>query len=106
MDYCPLENVIKMLSGKWKLLLLWHINEAGAIRFNALQRQVTGISTNMLSQSLRDLERDELVVRRVYEEALPRVEYALTEDGRTVMEVLKQLRSLGDKAQQRAEQGR
>jgi DNA-binding HxlR family transcriptional regulator len=74
---CPLESLLGLIGGKWKIVLLWHVLPR-AQRFRDLRRQVPGITQKMLTQQLRELERDGLVHRRVFAEVPPRVEYSAT----------------------------
>lgn len=85
--HCPVEVSMEVLSGKWKCLMLWHLNE-GTKRYKELERIVPGVSQKMLSQQLRELERDGLIIRTVYPEVPPRVEYALTELGERAFPIL------------------
>ena len=92
-DKCPLLRVMELIGGKWKLPILWHLAEAGngGVRYNELRRQVRGVTNMMLTKCLRELEGAELVLRRDFAETPPRVEYALTETGRSLMPILKKL---------------
>jgi DNA-binding HxlR family transcriptional regulator len=74
---CGLEAALDVIGGKWKPLILWHL-DAQPRRFGELRRRVTGISEKMLIQQLRELEADGAVRRRAYPEIPPRVEYSLT----------------------------
>ena len=73
---CRIVDVVAMIGGKWKLLILRQLIYGGTTRFNELQRRVTGITQTMLTKQLRALEADGLVGRRVYAEVPPRVEYS------------------------------
>ncbi|WP_136798995.1 MULTISPECIES: winged helix-turn-helix transcriptional regulator [Desulfosediminicola] len=85
--HCPVEVAMDMLSGKWKCLMLWHLHE-GDKRYKELERIVPGVSQKMLSQQLKELERDGLLTRTVYPEVPPRVEYALTDLGKSAFPIL------------------
>jgi DNA-binding HxlR family transcriptional regulator len=75
---CPIGETLAMIGGKWKPEILWYLADQ-AMRFNQLQRAIGGVSQKMLTQQLRELQRDGLVQRRQYEEIPLRVEYAQTE---------------------------
>jgi len=88
--HCPVEVSMDLLSGKWKCLMLWHLNE-GTKRYRELERIVPDVSQKMLTQQLKELERDGLVKRTVHPEVPPRVEYSLTELGRAAFPILKMM---------------
>ena len=75
---CPIGNTLGIIAGRWKPEILWHL-KGEVMRFNQLQRAIGSVSQKMLTQQLRELQRDGLVVRTQYEEIPPRVEYALTD---------------------------
>ncbi len=83
----PMELTLEVVGGKWKSLLVYHLLDA-PLRFSELRRQVPGITEKMLTQQLRELERDGIVSRTVFPEVPPRVEYVATEHGRTLKPVL------------------
>lgn len=93
---CPFVTTQKVLSGKWAILLLHHLDD-GTKRFNELQRLMTPITQATLTKQLRQLEEDGLVERLVYPEIPPRVEYQLTPIGQEFGQVLKQIDSWGNK---------
>ena len=82
---CPIRNVIEKFGDKWSLLVLYHLHQNGTMRFNALHRDMHDISQKMLSQTLRRLEDIGLISRTVFPEVPPRVEYALTDMGQSLM---------------------
>ncbi|HIV69233.1 MAG TPA: helix-turn-helix transcriptional regulator [Candidatus Butyricicoccus stercorigallinarum] len=84
---CPIEATLGLIGGKWKALILDHLTE-GALRFGELQKKMPKITPKMLTQQLRELETDGLIVRRAYPVVPPRVEYELTEFGQTVLPIL------------------
>ncbi|MBW8282888.1 MAG: helix-turn-helix transcriptional regulator [Rhizobium sp.] len=82
------ENVLRMLEGRWKLVILFHLFGGKVLRFSELERQTPGISQKMLIQQLRQMEADGIVRRIVYHQVPPRVEYCLTEWGQTLCPAL------------------
>lgn len=93
-EQCPVEVGLNILSGKWKLKILWHLSN-GTIRFNELQRLLGNITTKTLTQQLRELEEQGIVTRKVFPEIPPKVEYSLSEIGVTLKPILAQLCSWG-----------
>lgn len=91
---CPVERTLEVVGGRWKPLILYHLGEAPA-RFNALRRLIPGVTQRMLTQHLRDLERDGIVSRTVHEVVPPHVEYALTGKGRTLYPALRAMADWG-----------
>ena len=87
-----LEEALKVLEGRWKILILFHLFSAPVLRFSELRRAVPGISQKMLIQQLRDLEKDGVVHRKIYPEVPPKVEYMLTKDGAALRPALKALK--------------
>ncbi|MEC9344194.1 MAG: helix-turn-helix domain-containing protein [Pseudomonadota bacterium] len=89
-ENCPVRDVLDNVAGKWNSLLLLALLD-GAKRFSALKREIPDISQRMLTQTLRDLERDGYISRTVYPTKPPSVEYALTGLGRSFLEVMRPL---------------
>jgi len=87
---CAIEILTSAIEGKYKAVILYHLMH-GTKRFNELGRLIPDASQRMLTQHLRELERDGLVHREVYREVPPRVEYSLTELGHTLKSLLKQM---------------
>ncbi|MFF0089804.1 winged helix-turn-helix transcriptional regulator [Streptomyces canus] len=85
---CGIDAALDVVSGKWKGLILWELDTHRVRRFAELRRGLPGVSEKMLTQHLREMEADGLVHREVYAEVPPRVEYTLTEDGRTLHQAL------------------
>ena len=84
---CPIRQVISRFGDKWSLLVLFMLtkSETGMLRFNEIRRLMTDCSQKMLSQTLKSLEQSHLVHREMYAEVPPRVEYSLTETGKSLM---------------------
>ena len=79
--FCGIDAAMDVVSGKWKVLILWELHHHGVRRFAELRRGLPGVSEKMLTQHLRELEEDGLVHREVHREVPPKVEYSLTPDG-------------------------
>lgn len=84
-EECPIRNVISRFSGKWSILVLCILSENESTRFNAIGRAIPDISPKVLTATLKMLEEDKLVKRKLFPEIPPRVEYSLTEKGRSLM---------------------
>ncbi|ADH88640.1 transcriptional regulator, HxlR family [Ancylobacter novellus DSM 506] len=89
-DRCPTRMVLDRIADKWAVLILDRL-EDGPVRFNAIRREIKGISQKVLSQTLKKLERDGLITRTVYPTVPVTVEYALTPLGRTLTETVSAL---------------
>jgi DNA-binding HxlR family transcriptional regulator len=94
---CPVEVTLSVIGGKWKPLILWHLSEGGDGRFLELQRIIPGITRKMLTQHLRELERDGVVARQIFDEMPLRVEYSLTKYGQTLRPLMRVLCDWGSK---------
>jgi len=102
-DYrCPVELTPEIIGGKWKALILWHLSYK-TLRFSQLQRRMPRVTQKMLTQQLRELERDGVVKRKVYPQVPPKVEYSLTELGSTVVPLLQQMCAWGKQFARREE---
>ena len=87
-EICPVRNVVARFGNKWALLVILVLSENEPIRYNELGRKIPDISSRVLSHTLRILEADGLVNRRFYQEVPPRVEYSLTETGRSLVPII------------------
>ena len=96
-NHCPVEVTLSVIGGKWKPLILWHLYKGGVRRFLELQRIIPGITRKMLTQHLRELERDGVVARKIFNEMPLRVEYSLTKYGRTLRPLMHVLADWGSK---------
>ncbi|WP_078412271.1 winged helix-turn-helix transcriptional regulator [Priestia abyssalis] len=85
---CEKELTLSIISGKWKLPILWCLGKEGTKRFSELKSVVPDITSRMLTNQLRELERDFIVERKVYPVVPPKVEYSLTEKGKTLIPIL------------------
>lgn len=91
---CPIESTLSLINGKWKLLILKELSQ-GAVRYGKLGAAIPAVSAKVLTQQLRELEEDGLIVRTVYAEVPPRVEYSLSDMGTSIFSVFKELRRWG-----------
>ena len=82
---CPIRNVIDRFGDKWSLLVLYHLHRNGTLRFGQIYKEMSDVSEKMLSATLKNLDRDGLVIRKAYPEVPPRVEYSLTPLGESLM---------------------
>lgn len=85
---CPFEVLAKMLSGKWKMIILWHLNKDEVKRFGELKKIATNASSKVLTEHLRQLETDGLISRKIYSEIPPKVEYYITPLGKSLWPIL------------------
>jgi DNA-binding HxlR family transcriptional regulator len=89
---CPIRTTLELVGGKWKLLILFQLHN-GPSRLNALRKAIPDISEKMLIQELKTMVDSELVDRKNYGEVPPRVEYSLTERGKTAMPLIEEMRN-------------
>jgi DNA-binding HxlR family transcriptional regulator len=92
---CPVEMTLMLMGDRWKTLIIWRLL-TGTKRFGQLKKEVTGISQKVLTDHLRIMEENGLVNRKVYAEIPPRVEYSLTELGRSLKPILEAMRQWGE----------
>lgn len=103
---CPSETFISVVGGKWKLRILYYIHHQLAVRPGELQRLLAPISRAVLTQQLKELEEDGVVQRTVYAEVPPRVDYSLTDFGRTLTPIIQQMSVWGTENQQKVNANR
>jgi len=94
-DHCPVTFAMSKIGGKWKPIILFLISK-GANRFGILQRGIDGISKQMLTKQLREMEADGILERKIYAEIPPRVEYFITDLGNSLMPVIASMREWGE----------
>ncbi|HUK25477.1 MAG TPA: helix-turn-helix domain-containing protein [Terriglobales bacterium] len=94
--YCPVKLTADIIGGKWKPLILFYL-EGRTLRFGELQKLIPGLTKKMLTQHLRELERDGIIHRRVYAQVPPKVEYSLTKHGESLKPILKLMSAWGTK---------
>ncbi len=90
-NVCPIRDIISRISSKWAILVLVTLHSNGTMRFNDIQKSIGEVSQRMLTVTLRSLEADGLIHRKVYPEVPPRVEYKLSERGESLMPLLQSL---------------
>ena len=93
-DICPVAATLELIGGKYKALILWHLSEK-KLRFSELHKQISGATPKMLTQQLRELENHQLIHREVFAVIPPKVEYSLTETGRSLLPILVAMRDWG-----------
>jgi len=86
---CPAEFTLRVIGGRWKVPILWHLASSGTLRFSELRRLLPACTPRMLTQQLREMEVDGIVSRKVYPQVPPKVEYSLTETGRTLQPIVR-----------------
>jgi DNA-binding HxlR family transcriptional regulator len=92
---CPVEATLDLIGGKWKGVMLYHLSP-GTLRFNELRRRLSGVTQRMLTKQLRELEEAGLIVRKVYAQVPPKVEYSLSKKGETLQPVIRALKKWGE----------
>ncbi|WNC14803.1 helix-turn-helix domain-containing protein [Brevibacillus brevis] len=105
MQACPVETTLDVIGGKWKGIILYQLLD-GTKRFNEFRRLNPGITQFMLTLQLRELERDGIIHREVYKEVPPRVEYSLTDFGRTLEPVIMAMKAWGESYKVRLDENR
>ncbi|MFC4307194.1 winged helix-turn-helix transcriptional regulator [Cohnella boryungensis] len=92
---CEKELTLAVIGGKWKLIILWHLGLEGTKRFSELKKLIPNITQKMLTNQLRELEEDRLIVRKVYPVVPPKVEYSLAEYGESLIPILRMMYDWG-----------
>ena len=93
-ENCPVESTLDLIGGKYKALILWHLSEK-TLRFSELHKTISSATAKMLTQQLRELEAHNLVHREVFPIVPPKVEYSLTDLGRSLLPILVAMRDWG-----------
>ena len=99
----PVSITLAVLGGKWKPVVLFHLTEQKTLRFGELYKKIPGITQKMLTQQLREMEEDGLLKRKVYPVVPPKVEYSLSDYGRTLEPILKAMCAWGEKHRARVQ---
>lgn len=93
---CAMMATLNLLNGRWKGVILYYLLVKGTLRFNELHRHLPGCTPRLLVKQLRELEEDAFIIRTVYPVVPPKVEYSLSEEGRTIGPLLLQLNTWGE----------
>lgn len=93
-EQCPMVLIQDMISGKWKILILWYLSYS-KLRFSDIQRKLPNVAQKVLSRQLKSLEEDNLIHRKVYPVVPPKVEYSLTDVGRKLIPILEMMHKFG-----------
>ncbi len=94
--YCPVDLTLSVIGGRWKGLVFWNLRE-GSKRYSEMKKTLVGINDKMLTQVLRELEKNGVVNRKVYEVVPPKVEYSLTKEGKKLLPVMQLMSNWGGK---------
>lgn len=92
---CSVGATLSVIGGRWKPIIIFKLLQNDVLRFGELKREIEGVTQRMLTQQLRELESDKVVARKVYAEVPPRVEYSLTDYGRTLEPIMITMRDWG-----------
>jgi DNA-binding HxlR family transcriptional regulator len=99
--YCPVDLTLSVIGGRWKALVFWNLRN-GTKRYGEIKKTLVGINDKMLAQVLRDLEKNGVVNRKVYEVIPPKVEYSLTKEGKKLLPVMDLMSKWGEKFEVKA----
>jgi DNA-binding HxlR family transcriptional regulator len=94
-EYCKVHDALSILVGKWKPIILLYLMSEGTMRYGELKKALVGITPKMLTNQLRELEKEGLISREVYREIPPKVEYSITEYGMTLKPILEAMHEWG-----------
>jgi DNA-binding HxlR family transcriptional regulator len=92
---CSVEATLSVIGGRWKPVIIFNLLQNEVLRFGELKKKIEGITQRMLTNQLRELEKDKIVARKVYAEVPPRVEYSLTDYGRSLESIMIAMRDWG-----------
>lgn len=94
---CPLGLTLEVISGKYKVMIIWFLYQNKILRYNELQKTIKGITPKMLISQLRELENDEIIKRKIYPVVPPKVEYSLTAKGESLIPIFLEMKKWGEK---------
>lgn len=93
---CPVGITLSIIGGKYKVLIIWYLYQKEILRYGELQKIINNITPKMLIQQLRELEEDKLITRKVYPVVPPKVEYSLTEAGKSIIPIILEMKKWGE----------
>ncbi len=93
---CPVEVTVRVIGGKWKIVILSHLIREEVIRFGAMKRLIPEVTQQMLTKQLRELEANNIIHREAYPQVPPKVEYSLTPLGKSLVPIVKQMKTWGE----------
>ncbi len=93
---CPVSATLSVIGGKWKAIIIFILIKNGTLRYGELKRRIPSVTQRMLTSQLRELEQDGIIIRTVYEEKPAKVEYAISEYGYSLHEILKAMHVWGE----------
>ena len=91
---CNLESIVNVIGNRWNLFIIWHLREK-ELRFSELQARMCGINSKTITKHLRDLEKQGILIRQVFPEVPPRVEYSLTDPGNALLPIIEAMLEWG-----------
>lgn len=94
-SYCQISEALDIIVGKWKPVILMNLMETSPLRFNELRKRIPDITQKMLTKHLRELETEDIIKRKIYPEIPPKVEYSITDYGKTLFPVLNMMHEWG-----------
>ncbi len=97
---CSIEYTLKKIGGKWKTVILWHLCMDGSFRYNELRKLLPGVTHKVMSQQLKELEEEGFINRKQENTVPPKVEYSITEKGKTLIPILEQMHLWGTENQE------
>ena len=93
---CPVESTLQVISGKWKSVILYHLIKSKVCRFSELQKKMPNCSPRMLALQLNELEKDGIIVKKIYPVVPPKTEYSLTDFGKTLIPIVLEMEKWGE----------
>lgn len=94
-DACPIDFTIDLIGNKWSMWILWSLQD-GPLRFGELKKSIPGITEKMLIQQLKKFESNHIIIRTVYPQVPPKVEYTLTQDGKSLKAIMTSIKQWGE----------